>query len=332
MPLYEAQTWANGPGGGTPISAPRLNHMESGILDSSSRLAVVEPQVQTKAPILTPTGIKTATYAAVNGDLVRVDATAGPISITLPAAAPNLLIAIKKIDSSANAVTITPAGADTIDSLSSIALVLSREARVLVGVAGGWIVQTGLTTVSSLDARYALTPALATGSYHFTSSPGSTGTANSLGVGTMRLIPWLVTTTTSLTRIGGEVTSAGDAGSKVRLVIYSDTGGKPGALVLNAGQINGDSATVQELTIAQTLTPGLYWIGGIVQTVTTTQPTMRTVSAWTPPIPIWLNTTIPTANLQVVGVQQTGVTAAPPDPCVATGPTTAALRLFVKTA
>lgn len=33
---YTKQTWADGPEGGTPITADRLNHMESGIEDASN--------------------------------------------------------------------------------------------------------------------------------------------------------------------------------------------------------------------------------------------------------------------------------------------------------
>lgn len=338
---YEIQVWANGPGGGTPRSAQRLNHQEAGILDASQRLDTLEPKVTGKAPILTPTGVKTAPYTPASGELVRVDATSGTIAITLPAAAPGMVVAIKKVDSTANTVTVTPTGLETIDGLASITLRLLAESRTLVGVANGWIVQNGLNTLTSLDSRYAALadvtalkgPSLVTGSYYFTASPSATGTSNALGVGTLRAVPWLVTNPVSLVRIGAEVSTVGEAGSKVRLGIYSDTNGKPGALVLDAGQINGDSATVQEVTIAQTLAPGLYWVAAVVQTVTTTQPTVRTTgTGWAPPVPIWLGLTIPTANLTAVAVQMTGVTGALPNPFVATGATASAPRIFVKIA
>lgn len=53
---------------------------------------------------------KTAAYTAVPGDLVRCDATGGAFAITIPSAS-NLIgqqsIIVVKIDSSANAVTLT---------------------------------------------------------------------------------------------------------------------------------------------------------------------------------------------------------------------------------
>lgn len=42
---YDKQTWANGPGGGTPRSAARLQHQEDGIKEASDRLDALEPEV-----------------------------------------------------------------------------------------------------------------------------------------------------------------------------------------------------------------------------------------------------------------------------------------------
>lgn len=87
---------------------------------------------------------KTANYSIVAADLdgtglfMTVDATSGAVTITLPAAAnvsSQIPIEIKKIDSSANAVTIqrngTP-GTDLIDGQSSIAINAQYGARRLL--------------------------------------------------------------------------------------------------------------------------------------------------------------------------------------------------------
>ena len=61
---------------------------------------------------------KTAAYTAVVSDgVILCDASAGAFTVTLPAVAGNadLYYTIKKIDSSANAVTVDGAGAETID-------------------------------------------------------------------------------------------------------------------------------------------------------------------------------------------------------------------------
>lgn len=179
--------------------------------------------------------------------------------------------------------------------------------------------------------------ALASGHYYFTTSQSNGSSSSVLAVGTLRLTPFYVPHATTVSKIGAEVTVVGEAGSKVRLGIYSDTGkGYPGALLVDAGTINGDSATVQEITLetAQALAPGLYWVGGAVQVVTTTQPTVRTVNVGASiPTYVSLGTSIPTAGLVTYGFAQASVTGALP----ATFSTTVTVstivpRVFVKIA
>jgi hypothetical protein len=151
------------------------------------------------------------------------------------------------------------------------------------------------------------------GQYYFTSSPHGSAVSATLTNGALRLVPWIVTRATAIDRIGSEVTVVGDVGSKIRLGLYADNGAcYPGALVLDAGQIAGDSATVQELTCALSLAPGLYWVGGVVQAVTTTQPTVRIPSAWTPPVLISAGTGIPAVAATTFGYQQGSITGALP--------------------
>jgi hypothetical protein len=153
----------------------------------------------------------------------------------------------------------------------------------------------------------------AAGQYAFTSSPSAVTTSATLGTGTLRLVPWVITRTTAIDRIGAEVTTIGDAGSKFRIGVYADTGNcYPGSLLLDAGQIAGDSATLQDLTVSLTLAAGLYWVGGAVQTVTTTQPTMRVTSNWYPQVPVSVGTAAPAAGTAVVGNSQGSVTGALP--------------------
>lgn len=77
-------------------------------------------------------------YTLVSGDTVltgantgvAVDAAGGPRTITLPLASsiPGKMFFVKKIDSSANMVTITRQGSDTIDGASSIILTFPGQA------------------------------------------------------------------------------------------------------------------------------------------------------------------------------------------------------------
>ncbi|TAK32335.1 MAG: hypothetical protein EPO40_03130 [Myxococcaceae bacterium] len=194
----------------------------------------------------------------------------------------------------------------------------------------------GNLSLAQLDARYSAKAeaGLLAASYFFTASPMAQTTATT-GSGTLRLLPWVVRNPLTIVRLGAEVTVVGDAGSKYRLGIYADTGTCfPGALVLDAGQIAGDSATVQELTISQALQPGLYWVGGVAQSVTTTQPTMRTVGpSWTPPVPLSLGASIPGTGAQTFGFLQGSVTGALPANFTSTATISGTCpRLFVKAA
>lgn len=174
------------------------------------------------------------------------------------------------------------------------------------------------------------------GMYYLTTPHTATSTSATLGNGTGRFSPWTVRRTMQFTRIGSEITSAGEAGSVLRLGIYADNGtGYPGALVLDAGTIAGDSATVQEITISQILTPGLYWVGGVVQAAPSTQPTVRTIAMdLTGLVPLTAGT-IPAANhpagVAFVGFSMTGALPAT-WPTASPNISAVAARIFVKTA
>jgi hypothetical protein len=152
----------------------------------------------------------------------------------------------------------------------------------------------------------------ATGAYMFPISQYEAGTSNTAGNGTLRLSPFVLTRSMSFDRIGIGVTGAGEAGSKFRLGVYADNGNAyPGALLLDAGQIAGDSATDQELTITLTLAAGVYWTGGAVQSAPSSQPTIRVHgSDWNPPI--LLPAVAVTSSVAVLGFQQLSVTGALP--------------------
>lgn len=75
--------------------------------------------------------------AAQVGDLVLVDAAAAAITITLPAPAQGLAVTVKKIDGTANAVTVNP-GSSTIDGSASASLSTANEAITFVGDGANW--------------------------------------------------------------------------------------------------------------------------------------------------------------------------------------------------
>lgn len=84
---------------------------------------------------------KAADYMALaENQLILGDASGGAITITLPpaATAEGLLVRVKKVDASANAVTVDGDGAETIDDMASIDLAAQYTAVALVSDGTEW--------------------------------------------------------------------------------------------------------------------------------------------------------------------------------------------------
>jgi SPP1 family predicted phage head-tail adaptor len=89
--------------------------------NDSARLANITPATPT--PPQDPRVVTiTANYAAVAGDFILVDTTAGPITVTIPLSAGNggKVISVKKISADANLVTCARSGADLLEFDTSI--------------------------------------------------------------------------------------------------------------------------------------------------------------------------------------------------------------------
>lgn len=151
-------------------------------------------------------------------------------------------------------------------------------AKSLVDAAGDLLVGSGADTVARLPMGTALqvlrVNAGATGleyaaasgapmltsfvSGYWWSTPGTANTLN-IAVNRAHAVPFVTSQAMTITRLGAEVTS-GSSGALVRLGIYSDSSGLPGTVLLDAGTINGASATYQEITISQPLSANTkYW-------------------------------------------------------------------------
>jgi hypothetical protein len=121
-----------------------------------------------------------------------------------------------------------------------------------------------------------------TGQYYTSQGIVSVTTAANPGNGTARYVPFWVPKTATFDRISiRTVTTPGSAGAVIRLGIYNDNGaGKPGSLLLDAGTIDATAAVgLQEITINQSLTAGLYWLVAVPQGAPTTAATTQIVSS-----------------------------------------------------
>jgi len=76
---------------------------------------------------------KSGAYTAQTSDeIILVDASGGAVTITLPAASnEGQVLLIKKIDNSANAVTVVPGGGDTIEGAANISLASQWDGAIL---------------------------------------------------------------------------------------------------------------------------------------------------------------------------------------------------------
>lgn len=162
---------------------------------------------------------------------------------------------------------------------------------------------------------------------YYGSPVSGTGTNSALGNGNLRASPLWVPRSVTIDRIKAEITTVGDVGSRLRLGIYGDSGdGYPGALLVDAGTINGDSATEQEIAISQLLASGLYWLAAAVQNVSTVTPTVRTANIVAPSVGI-----SGVLNSGPAGYLHSGVTGALPATFTATPSTASAVpRILVR--
>jgi len=98
---------------------------------------------------------KTANYTVLTTDrnaLILVDATAGAVTIALPAAATagnGFVVTIKKIDSSANAVTIDPNSTETLDGATTYSTTTQYDSVEIVSNATAWFTKAASVVPSS---------------------------------------------------------------------------------------------------------------------------------------------------------------------------------------
>jgi hypothetical protein len=189
---------------------------------------------------------------------------------------------------------------------------------------------------SPLFTESRLTPLAAmtkSGHYYPLLPTTSLSASLTLGIGTLRLHPFVLLKGATLAKLVADVVTAGEAGATYRMGVYADDGtGYPGALAWDTGSVAADTTGTKEVGSNVTLLPGLYWVGGAVQNVVTTQPNMRVVgTAVTPQAS--LGTSLPAGGLSSLGYLQTAVTGALPATFTTTVGTSSQMpRLLVKVA
>lgn len=123
---------------------------------------------------------KSANYTVLTtdeGDLLRVDATSGNITITLTAISTlgDFKCAVAKMDASANTVTIQGSGGNTINGSATYVLDARYEIVDLISKSGGtdWFARGGGSSASSFSAPDVFNGDGATVNFTLTANPGS---------------------------------------------------------------------------------------------------------------------------------------------------------------
>ena len=140
--------------------------------------------------------------------------------------------------------------------------------------------------------------------------PTSTNTSTRSN-GTLHMTPLTLASAITIDRIAIEVTGAGTAGSVCRLGLYSDDGGKPGALLVDAGTVDTTTTGVKEVTVSQVLSAGRVWLAAVQQGAPATLATVRTTLS-----SLWIGNSSASNVLGTPGngLLVTGVTGALPSP------------------
>lgn len=126
--------------------------------------------------------------------------------------------------------------------------------------------------------------------------------------------PFLVVARRAFDRIGVNITVAAGASGVLRMGIYADGGGVPGALIVDAGTVSATATGTVEITIAQTLDPGLYWLA-LVEQGSATGGTVTAYSAAAIPTSAWSQVaTTPPTSLGFTHPYKASVSGALPNP------------------
>lgn len=100
-----------------------MSQIEKSVEDIKTALAVAGVALDgaSSFPTFSSQTITTNITLSSSDDVVLVDATVGPVTVTLAPAADRqgLKVSVKKVDSSANAVTVAANGSETIDGAAT---------------------------------------------------------------------------------------------------------------------------------------------------------------------------------------------------------------------
>lgn len=224
-----------------------------------------------------------------------------------------------------------------IDALGSPISPTTADAALVVNHAGtDWVEallkDANVDPLAAIEAKKLL-QVVRTPSTRWLSPMGSASTLT-LVADKLYAIPVDLNDPQTLTAVSLEITSAGSAGSVVRLGVYADDGtGVPGSLIVDAGTIDGTilyATTPGQLVISKLRSVERVYLCAAGQGSPATQPTVRSINSNVVGVTRGGSTPPGTAH---AGYQENGAatTGALPDPFPAFNTTSNAARTCVKT-
>lgn len=146
-----------------------------------------------------------------------------------------------------------------------------NEFQVTVPCRAAW---PGILNVAAVDSLSGTEPG-----YVVNRSSNTALSATALSTNTMRAVPWVCTTGWRISKVSINITVAGGAGSKARLLLYAsrdDRNGNwaPWTLLWRGDEIDGTGTGLKSTTTYLELEPGrvywwVYWCGTAAPTVNT---------------------------------------------------------------
>lgn len=141
------------PGAVTNTQAVRKQYVDAADTLLGQRVTALEAGSSSSSGLTTVT--KSANYTAGVHEFVLADATANAFTVTLPSNPPtNTIVAVKKIDTTTNVVTIKPATGATIDGDSAVYLPAPQTAAQLVYDGHDWRVSSVVVYDTGLIAGF----------------------------------------------------------------------------------------------------------------------------------------------------------------------------------
>jgi hypothetical protein len=126
------------------IAGVTVRNYGSFVNDGTTKVLIEPAMPNLSGPYLpaATTVTTTTTLTALSSGTQLANATGGAITMNLPAAASatGLIFNIKKIDASANAVTVDPSGAETIDGAATLALTAQWQSTKIQSNGTAWFV------------------------------------------------------------------------------------------------------------------------------------------------------------------------------------------------